>query len=285
MTEFAKAAVVGGGPAGLQAALTLGRMHVGTVVFDDARPRNARSPRMHNVLGWDGTEPARLRAAARDELRRYPWVRVVDATVRSARRETDIELDTTAGPWRTENLLIAAGVEDALLPLPGLAELWGDLVLPCPYCHGHEHAGGPIAVISSGPHADHVGGLLRGLTGEVPHLRPDEVASVTRVGDRALITRHDGRTTEVAAVFIPPNPTPRSRIATDLGVRVEADGIVVDALGRTDRSGIWAAGDAARRLDPRIPAAVVTAMASGLAAAADIAVAVAPRPPDGMTTK
>lgn len=281
MTEFATVAVVGGGPAGLQAALTLGRMHVDTVVFDDGRPRNTTSPRMHNVIGWDGTEPARLRAAARDELQRYPWVRVVDHTVRGARRDTDIELDTADGPWRADNLLIAAGVEDALLPLPGLAELWGDLVLPCPYCHGHEHAEGPIAVISSGAHADHVGALLRGLTAEVPLFGPDEVASVTRVNDRALITRHDGRTTEVAAVFIPPNPRPRSRLATDLGVRVEADGIVVDALGRTDQPGIWAAGDIARRLDPHIPAAVVTAMASGLTAAADIAAAVAPPAREG----
>ncbi|MFV9426196.1 NAD(P)/FAD-dependent oxidoreductase [Microbacterium sp. S1037] len=278
MTEFARVAVVGGGPAGLQAALTLGRMHVDTVVFDDGRPRNGTSPRMHNVLGWDGTEPARLRTAARDELRKYPWVRVVDHTVRAARRSADIELDTSGGPWRAENLLIATGVEDALLPIPGVSDLWGDLVLPCPYCHGHEHAKGPIAVISSGAHADHVGGLLRGLTDEVPHFEPEEVASVTRAGDRALITRHDGRTTEVAAVFIPPNPTPRSRIATDLGVRVEADGIVVDALGRTDQLGIWAAGDVARRLDPHVPAAVVTAMAAGLTAAADIAAAGAPPP-------
>ncbi|KTS89323.1 hypothetical protein NS183_09270 [Microbacterium testaceum] len=282
MAGFAKVVIVGGGPAGLQAALTLGRMHVDTVVFDDERPRNSTSARMHNVLGWDGTEPARLRAAARNELQRYPWVRVIDGTVRGARRETDIELDTADGPWHAENLLIAAGVEDALLPIPGVAELWGDLVLPCPYCHGHEHAEGPIAVISSGAHAAHVEGLLRGLTDEVPHFEPEEVASVARAGDRALITRHDGRTAEVAAVFIPPNPRPRSSVATDLGVRVEADGIVVDALGRTNQPGIWAAGDVTRRLDPRIPAAVVTAMAAGLTAAADIAATVAPPPRDAM---
>ncbi|MDU0346899.1 NAD(P)/FAD-dependent oxidoreductase [Microbacterium sp. KSW2-29] len=278
MTRFAKVAVVGGGPAGLQAALTLGRMHVDTVVFDDGRARNSTSARMHNVLGWDGTDPARLRAAARNELQRYPWVRVVDDAVRGARRETDIELDTADGPWHAENLLIAAGVEDALLPIPGITELWGDLVLPCPYCHGHEHAEGPIAVISSGAHATHVGALLLGLTDEVPHFEPGEVASVARVNDRALITRHDGRASEVAAVFIPPNPRPRSSVAADLGVHVEADGIVVDALGRTNKPGVWAAGDVARRLDPRIPAAVVTAMASGLTAAADIAATVAPPP-------
>ncbi|BAJ75178.1 thioredoxin reductase [Microbacterium testaceum StLB037] len=146
MTEFATVAVVGGGPAGLQAALTLGRMHVDTVVFDDGRPRNTTSPRMHNVIGWDGTEPARLRAAARDELQRYPWARVVDHTVRGARRDTDIELDTADGPWRTDNLLIAAGVEDALLPLPGLAELWGRPraalpVLSWPRARGRAHRG------------------------------------------------------------------------------------------------------------------------------------------------
>ena len=63
-----QAAIIGGGPAGLQAALTLGRMHVETVLFDDVRYRNASSPKMGNVLGWDGAEPAALRTAARAEL-------------------------------------------------------------------------------------------------------------------------------------------------------------------------------------------------------------------------
>ncbi len=276
MAHAYQAAIVGGGPAGLQAALTLGRMHVEMLVFDDARYRNASSARMGNVLGWDGAEPTRLRSAAHSELAAYPWVRVIRGRVESARAEgPGLVLVTSDSEWSAERLLIASGVEDALLPIPGVRELWGDVVLPCPYCHGHEFAPGPIAVISDGGHAEHVGGLLRGLSPAVPVIAPEDVAAVARSGSGVRIVLRDGGVVEAACAFIPPNAIPRSSLAADLGVRAGRDGIDVDALGRTDRVGVWAAGDVARRADPRIPAAVITAMASGLTAASDIAASVA----------
>ncbi|MFG6491004.1 NAD(P)/FAD-dependent oxidoreductase [Microbacterium sp. P03] len=271
-----QAAIVGGGPAGLQAALTLGRMHVETLVFDDVRYRNVSSSLMGNVLGWDGAAPAALRSAAHTELADYPCVRIVQQRVDSVREEgSGLVLVTSGSEWSVERLLIASGVEDALLPIPGVHELWGDVVLPCPYCHGHEFASGPIAVISDGSHAEHVGGLLRGLSSTVPVIAPENVAAVTRSVAGVRIMLHDGGVTEAACVFIPPNPIPRSTLANDLGIRSGRDGIEVDALGRTNRVGVWAAGDVAKRADPRIPAAIITALASGLAAAADIAASVA----------
>ena len=276
MTHGYQAAIIGGGPAGLQAALTLGRMHVETLVVDDGRYRNASSARMGNVLGWDGAEPAALRAAAHSELAAYPLVRMIRQRVDSVRKEgAEMTLVTSGSEWRAERLLIAIGVEDALLPIPGLHELWGDVVLPCPYCHGHEFASGPIAVISDGSHAAHVGGLLRGLSAAVPVMAPEEVAAVTRSASGVKIVCHDGGVVEAACVFIPPNAIPRSSLADELGVRSDRDGIEVDALGRTSRVGVWAAGDVARRANPLVPAAVITAMASGLTAAADIAASVA----------
>lgn len=155
ITLLYQAAIVGGGPAGLQAALTLGRMHVETLVFDDVRYRNAASPMMGNVLGWDGAEPAALRTSAHSELVAYPWVRIVPHRADSVRdMGQGMVLVTSGAEWGVERLLIASGVEDALLPIPGVHELWGDVVLPCPYCHGHEFASGRIAVISDGSHAE-----------------------------------------------------------------------------------------------------------------------------------
>jgi thioredoxin reductase len=270
------AAVIGGGPAGLQAALTLGRMHVTTVLVDDGRYRNASSERMHNVLGWDGATPAELREAGRAELAAYPTVTIVEGTVVSAVPAGSGFLLRTAGAdLPVERILIASGLDDTLLDIPGLRELWGDVVLPCPYCHGHEFASGPIAVISSGGHAEHVGALLRGLADSVPVIDPGEVSAVSRGPRGVSILLRSGGTVEAACVFIPPNPVPRASIAGDVGVRVTADGIETDALGRTSRPGVWAAGDIVRRSDSRIPAAVVVAMASGLVAAADIAASVA----------
>ncbi|MCU1528463.1 MAG: thioredoxin reductase [Frondihabitans sp.] len=260
----------------MQAALTLGRMHVESIVFDDVRYRNASSARMGNVLGWDGAEPAALRSAAHSEIATYPWVRIVQQRVESAREEgAGLVLVTSGFEWGVERLLIASGVDDALLPIPGVHELWGDVVLPCPYCHGHEFASGTIAVISDGSHADHVGGLLRGLSSAVPVMAPEDVAEVSRSATGVRIVLHDGEVVEAACVFIPPNAIPRSSLADDLGIGSGSDGIEVDALGRTDRAGVWAAGDVAQRADPRIPAAVITAMASGLTAAADMAASVA----------
>ncbi len=86
---------------------------------------------------------------------------------------------------------------------------------------------------------------------------------------------HDGEPIDAGCVFIPPNPAPRSSLATDLGLQLTQNGVEVDELGRTSKFGVWAAGDVARRAHPQIPAAVVTAMAAGLTAAADIAAAAA----------
>ncbi|MDZ5143592.1 MULTISPECIES: NAD(P)/FAD-dependent oxidoreductase [Microbacterium] len=276
MTWKYQAAIIGGGPAGLQAALTLGRMHVETVVFDDGRYRNASSSVMGNVLGWAGAEPAALRAAVHEELAAYPWVRRVPERVETAREDgSGLVLVTPSAQWSAERLLLASGVDDALLPIPGVRELWGDIVLPCPYCHGHEFAPGPIAVISDGGHAEHVGGLLRGLSSSVPVVAPADVLSVSRSATGVRIDLRDGDAVEAACAFIPPNARARSGIADDLGIRSAPEGIEIDALGRTSRAGVWAAGDVAKRVDSRIPAAVVTAMASGLTAAADIAASVA----------
>jgi thioredoxin reductase len=276
LMDIYEAAVVGGGPAGLQAALTLGRMHVSTALFDDSRYRNASSSRMHNMLGRDGATPERLRSAGRRELEAYPWVHLIESRVDDVSEQGSTFVLAAGEQSHVSNrVLIASGVEDMLLPIPGLAELWGDVVLPCPYCHGHEFSPGPIAVISSGGHADHIAGLLRGLAASVPVLPPEKVSGVVRTDVGVTIRMRDGTEIEAACVFIPANAAPRSSLAEQLGVTAGDDGIVIDVLGRTNRLGVWAAGDVARRLDPRIPAAIVTAMASGLIAGADIAAAVA----------
>lgn len=265
-------AVVGGGPAGLQAVLTLGRMHVRTVWFDDGVYRNASSRQMHNVPGADGWTPEAHRAAVRDEVARYGHVTsVLERVAEVSRVDDGFVLTTDQTQRRADRLLLASGVHDRLLPVPGLRELWGDVVLPCPYCHGHEYSAGPIVVISDGDHAAHVGALLRGLTAVVPVLAPDEVARVERTAGGVAVHCTDGRVVTGACVFVPPNPEPRVESVGPLGLDVQGGGVVVDVLGRTSAPGVWAAGDVARRLDPRVPAAVVTAMAQGLAAAADIA--------------
>lgn len=230
---------------------------------------------MHNVLGWDGATPAGFRQTARTELSRYDHIEIIAQRIETVTGKQQ-SFALTAGTLRfsAERVLVATGVHDRLLPIPGVRELWGELVLPCPYCHGHELSAGPIIVISTGAHAAHVGALLRQLGADVPVLAPADVVEVSRFGSCVRVDCVDGRRLYAAGVFIPPHPMPRLSFAAALNLDTGPEGVIADALGRTSALGVWAAGDVVQRSDTRIPAAVVTSLAQGLTAAADISAAV-----------
>lgn len=151
--------IVGGGPAGLNAALVLGRCRRKVLLFDDGKPRNAKSHALHGFLSRDGIAPAELRAIAREQLAHYPSVvsnetRVVDA----ARTDRGFSVYTVDGSnFLTRKLLLAAGVVDALPDQAGFRELFGISVFHCPYCDGWEMRDQPLAVYGRG---DHKGGAL-----------------------------------------------------------------------------------------------------------------------------
>ena len=157
--ELWDAIVVGGGPAGLNAALVLGRCRRNVLLFDDAKPRNAASHALHGFLGHDGIPPARLRALAREQLTPYPSVvvhetRVVDVTP----NDTGFSVETSDGRrFRSRKLLLAGGVVDELPEIPGFRELYGIGVFHCPYCDGWEMRDQPLAIYGRG---DHKGGGL-----------------------------------------------------------------------------------------------------------------------------
>jgi len=146
--------VVGGGPAGLSAALLLGRCCRRVLLCDAPRPRNSRSP-VHGFLTRDGTDALELRRLGRDELARYPTVAIREDLVIDARREEGgflLALDSGA-QVRVRKLLLATGLVDELPPIPGLAALWGRLAFPCPYCDAWEFRGRRIGVVGRGPGA------------------------------------------------------------------------------------------------------------------------------------
>ena len=145
--------IVGGGPAGLSAALLLGRARRTVLLCDSGQPRNAGVHAMHGFLSRDGMDPAALRQAGRDQLRPYPTVQVRATQVRAVTRDAD-QFTVTLGDGTTEQarrLLLATGVVDELLPIPGLAELWRRGVFNCPYCDGWEVRNQPLAVLASDP--------------------------------------------------------------------------------------------------------------------------------------
>ncbi len=156
--------VVGAGPAGLNAALVLGRCRRNVRLFDDAKPRNAVSHAMHGFLSRDGFEPTQLRAIAREQLAAYPSVSVEEVRVVDAvRTDTGFLVTTSDGrSFQARKLLLATGVVDEVPQQPGFRELYGSGVFLCPYCDGWELRDQPLAVYGRGD--DKGGGMALEMT-------------------------------------------------------------------------------------------------------------------------
>ncbi|WP_088286431.1 NAD(P)/FAD-dependent oxidoreductase [Kineosporia sp. A_224] len=286
-------AVIGGGAAGLSAALVLTRARRQVVVIDGGRPRNAPAAHMQGFLGSDGLPPAALLAAGRAEVAGYGG-RLVDGEVVDLR--ADRAEGTHARPGFTIGLadgstlqarrvLVTTGLRDDVPDIPGVRERWGRDLLHCPYCHGYEVRDQPLGVLGGGPGALAHAHLVRQWSDDVVYfadgrtLTADErqqlVARAVGIVD-APVTRlvvDDDRLTGVevatgqvvprAAVFVRPRFAPNDTLLTGLGCATRPDGwVVTDATGRTSVAGVWAAGNA---VNPR--AQVVTAAGEGSAAA------------------
>jgi len=277
--------VIGGGPAGLQAALTLGRVHRSCLVLDSGSYRNDPAAEMHNFITRDGTPPADFRAAAHADLAAYDTVDVVNATVTAV--ETDdhgVRVRTSDGSVHEgRRLLLATGMSDTLPEVPGVAELWGSAVAHCPFCHGHEFAGGTVA-IQGGPRAHGLVGMLGPVAERIvviPHLHElteREAEEITRLGgevrpgrmvqvrpDRngAVIDLDDGSDLRVDGLFVAGALTQAAPFAAQLGLPTLSSGAVeVDDFGRTSRPRVYAAGDLAHRASMPMPVSSVLAAAA-----------------------
>jgi thioredoxin reductase len=276
--------VVGGGAAGLSAALVLGRARRSTLVVDAGAPRNAPAAHMHGFLSRDGTPPSELLAAARAELREYGVELVDDAAVGIA-PGFSIRL-ASGGSVRARRVLLATGAIDDLPDVAGARERWGRDFLHCPYCHGWEVRDEPIGVLGTGPGSAEHAQLLRQWSDDVvffahtyeltaaerAELRARGIAVVDglvfrlEVADDRLsaVELADGRTVPRAAVFIRPALRPRAaELIEALDCERDDGGFVrVDSTGRASVPGVWAAGNVA---NPR--AQVITAAGEGSAAA------------------
>jgi thioredoxin reductase len=279
-------AIIGGGPAGLQAALTLGRIHRRAVLVDDGTYRNARVSHMHNVLTHDGTPPSEFRATARKQLTAYDTIAVREARVDDIGEEGGrfhVMLDD-GDVLTARAVILATGVRDELPPVPGLADLWGDLAAHCPFCHGHEFAGTRIGILGAGP-APHLSALLGPMASEIVVLSNDEslpdgfgsgvavrgekVASVQRRDGGVRVELAGGGDEQVSVLFVAPALRQSAPFAERLGLELNSSGCVrVDEFGCSSRPGVFCAGDMAHLAAHPMPMASVTfAAASGQLAA------------------
>jgi len=276
-------AVVGGGAAGLSAALVLLRARRTVVVVDAGGPRNAPAAHLHGFLSRDGMAPRDLLAAGRAEVSGYGG-RLIDGTVVGVKPGFHIWL-AGASPLRARRILVATGLRDELPDVPGVRERWGRDLLHCPYCHGYEVRDRPLGVLGGTPEAVQHALLVRQWSPDVilfPHtgaVGPEQhehlnargvrivegtVARLVVDNDQLQGVELDGGTVIArAAVFVRPRFVPNADLLTGLGCAVDETGWVVhDPAGRTSVAGVWVAGNAA---DPR--AQVISAAGQGSAAA------------------
>ncbi len=286
--------VIGGGAAGLSAALVLGRARRRTLLVDAGGQSNRPSPGVGGLLGHDGRPPGELYALGRDELSAYPAVTVADAAVRSAEGEQDafvVELDDGARA-HARRVVLATGMDYTFRELPGAAERWGRSVFHCPFCHGWEHRDAALCVLDGEATGVHRALLLRLWSEDVTLLTDgpavlddDAVAQLHAAGvtidERPVVAVQgpgdalesvafaDGTRRPCGGLLVAVRMRQRTGLAAQLGVALDApgpvadDAIAVDARCATSVAGVFAAGDAAAQMP-----SVAAAIASGHTAAA-----------------
>jgi thioredoxin reductase len=280
-------AVIGGGAAGLSAALVLSRARRKVIVIDAGTPRNAPAAHMHGYLSRDGLPPGELLVCGRKEVEHYGG-EIVDGTV------TDLASDGR-GTFRVSfaegqrisarRLLITTGLRDELPDLPGLRERWARDVLHCPYCHGYEVRDRRLGVLGGTAGSVRYAQIVRQWTHDLVYFTgPGTLTTAERtqlaargigvvegridqlvIDDDQLrgVQLHDGCVVPRDALFVPPRFVPNNRLLVGLGCDADDDGwITTDTTGRTSVAGVWAAGNVT---DPR--AQVITAAGAGSAAA------------------
>jgi thioredoxin reductase len=273
--------IVGGGPAGLSAALVLGRCRRHVVVFDDGHYRNAGAKEMHGFLTCDRIAPGDLRQAAHAELERYPSVSVSPQTIVDV-RQLGVHfavLTKTGDELHCRALLLATGFRDTLPTIAGARELHGDLVVPCPYCDAWEVRDQPFAAFSyPDDYGARFAALLTQWSDDVvfcadkrPQLSDEmrallgargvrierrELRSVEREGEGVRLVFAEGESLWRRKLFYHLGGVPASRLAKDLGAALDdKGGVDVTRSGVSSVPGLFVAGDVTRDVLQAIVAA------------------------------
>ncbi|MFE5393650.1 NAD(P)/FAD-dependent oxidoreductase [Streptomyces sp. NPDC056568] len=265
--------VVGGGAAGLSAALVLGRSRLRTLVVDAGEPRNAPSDHMQGYLTRDGMPPAEFLAIGREEIARY-GVRLVRDRAVDVTRGEEFAVELAGGRTvRARRLIVTTGLRDELPAVPGVAERYGRDVLHCPFCHGWEVRDERFGVLATSPLSVHQALMvshwsddvtlfldtvaeaelsdedLRRLAAARVKVVPGAVAGLRVEEDRLTGVRlADGTVHDRSVVFVAPRAVPRTGLMERLGAELRETPFgaypVVDPTGLTTVPGVWTAGNA-----------------------------------------
>lgn len=261
--------IIGGGPAGMNAALVLGRARKNIVLFDEDKPRNSVTHESHGFITRDGIAPAEFKRLAKEDLQKYPSISLKTEKVTGLKKENNIFLiKTSSGNLiQSRKVILATGVKDQLPPIKGLKELYGKSVFHCPFCDGWELRERKLVVVSEMEGITHMVKLLTNwsddiivcsngkkvLTGEEKELLAskgirvleDEIAYLHgEEGQLQEVVFTNGERLERNGGFVGMMSKQASPLADIIGCKVnENGGIITDEFGRTNIEGVYASGD------------------------------------------
>lgn len=283
-------AIVGGGPAGLNAALILGRARRSVALFDDHRARNSVTHASHGFITRDGIQPAEFRRIAYEEVMKYPSVTHWEDEVTDVRKmENGFEIRTkSGGAVQARKVIVATGLKEIFPDIKGLHDFYGKSLFNCPYCDGWEMQDLPLVIVSEDSNvALHMAKLLYNwsqdlivctnghalFTEEQKNLLASKGIRMIetpiesfagRDGQLEKVHFSDGTSILRSGGFIRPKWLPKATFAEQLGYETtDHGGIVADANGKSTVPGLYAAGDAVYVG----PSQVIFAAASGSKAA------------------
>lgn len=263
-------AIIGGGPAGLNAALVLGRARRTVILFDNNQPRNAVTRHSHGFITRDGVTPGEFRSIAQQDISRYPSVRIRNHTEVTTveRRGHTFLLATRAGElFEARTLLLATGLREVLPDVRGIHDYYGKSLFSCPYCDGWELKDKPLVVISEGPQMFHSAKIIynwsrdlvlcsngnRNLTpaqyqllsSKGIRIMEQKIAGLTgQTGQLEKVVFEDGSSIDRTGGFVSANWYQAAPFGSLLGCQTHSlNGFITDSFGRTNVKGVYAAGD------------------------------------------
>jgi len=286
--------IIGGSFAGLTAALQLGRTRRKVTVLDTGLPRNRFAGHSHGLLGHDHKPPLEILVEARQQLERYPTIRLVNARADSISGSIDnfSVLTSDGKSFGARRVILSYGVVDQMPNVPGFAENWGSSIVPCPYCDGFEVADQHWGLVWSGPQSHNYVRLYHDWTDTLTvfadghEIPPDVLADLARrnitvVDGRVVeITHTEGRTATVYLdshrnvtvdiLFAHPRNKPSVSLHESLGLATVDTpfgiAVKVDERRETSIPGIYAAGDLANPLMASVTTAISQGAVAGISA-------------------
>ncbi|WP_102272212.1 NAD(P)/FAD-dependent oxidoreductase [Cytobacillus massiliigabonensis] len=283
-------AIIGGGPAGLNASLVLGRAKMNAVLLDEDKPRNAVTNESHGFITRDGITPSEFKKIAKEDVKKYSSnLSVYNEQVTDINRENNLfTIRTKAGKlFHSRKVILSTGLRDLLPSVKGIQDFYGKSLFSCPFCDGWELRDKPLVVIAENENAFHLVKMVsnwsndllvctngkESLTGEQKELLAlkkikvidDEIEKLQ--GENGLLKSVkfvNGLEMERAGGFITTDLKQSSSFAHSLGCKLnEMGGIETDDLGRTSVKGVYASGDSSIKG----PAQLIVAAADGSKAA------------------